>query len=330
MPYPNEHACRIRDPSNFKKDSFRRITQGGLSVIIGRLKGKTTTTTQAFRYPKDSWTADRARTHCKENDGSFEPASESSSTKREDLQVMPEDVEAITPKVFPTGKEEKKEPTRIEIIEKKPLETISLFEIELLHAHYHSCGELFSDCCKKHFRVANEMLDRGYTHFYRSACDEVVELIRNYKTFNPKNVSNNVLRDDWRIVSAWIKTVVKEGKKFTSPQFKDLTLEEQKKVIRDLRDKIKREMERRGWKSTLSIEELPGWDITPKQIRYRLRDVPKGYRCGLKEIQSGVSMLFCTIGNKPSKAYSIRFNKATWTLDRAKKWLKKHRSKLSE
>jgi len=74
MPYPNEHSCRIKQPGLFQKDSFKRIKSGRLSVIIGRLKGKTTTTTQAFRYPIDAYTELAARTHCRENKGTFEAA----------------------------------------------------------------------------------------------------------------------------------------------------------------------------------------------------------------------------------------------------------------
>lgn len=74
-PYPNEHSCRIEDPEKFQPNSFRRITQGKLEIIIGRLKGKTTTTTQAFRYPKSKWTAAAARTHCEKQGGRFEAAS---------------------------------------------------------------------------------------------------------------------------------------------------------------------------------------------------------------------------------------------------------------
>lgn len=77
MPLPNEHACRVRSPGLFQKDSFRRIKQGGLSIIIGRLKGKTTTTTQSYRYPKSSWTASRARKHCFKHNGKFEAARKS-------------------------------------------------------------------------------------------------------------------------------------------------------------------------------------------------------------------------------------------------------------
>ena len=76
MPYPGEHSCRIREPGEFERDSFRRIKQGRLSMIIGKLKGKTTTTTQALRYPKEDWTEAEARDHCKEHDGRFEAASE--------------------------------------------------------------------------------------------------------------------------------------------------------------------------------------------------------------------------------------------------------------
>lgn len=74
MPYPNFHSCRIKSPGLFQKDSFKTIERGKLSVIIGRLKGKTTTTTQAFRYPIDAYTELAARTHCKENKGTFEVA----------------------------------------------------------------------------------------------------------------------------------------------------------------------------------------------------------------------------------------------------------------
>lgn len=74
MPYPNEHSCRIRQPGEFQPNSFRRIQQKKLSMIIGRLKGKTTTTTQAYRYPTDSYSEAEARAHCKEQGGTFEPA----------------------------------------------------------------------------------------------------------------------------------------------------------------------------------------------------------------------------------------------------------------
>lgn len=74
MPFPNEHACRVKNPGDFQKGSFRRMKRGKLSIIIGRLKGKTTTTTQAFRYPIGTWTTAQARAHCKEQKGSFEAA----------------------------------------------------------------------------------------------------------------------------------------------------------------------------------------------------------------------------------------------------------------
>ena len=76
MPYPGESACRIRSPGDFQKGSFRRIQRGpkNMGIIIGRLKGKTTTTTQSLRYPISTWTIAQARAHCKEQKGTFEPA----------------------------------------------------------------------------------------------------------------------------------------------------------------------------------------------------------------------------------------------------------------
>lgn len=79
MPYPNEHACRLRDPDDFQSGSFRRTKRKhddkSYFVISGRLKGEETMTEQAYRYPKDMWSADEARTHCRSHDGlEFAPA----------------------------------------------------------------------------------------------------------------------------------------------------------------------------------------------------------------------------------------------------------------
>lgn len=74
MPYPNEHACRLRQPSEFNADSFRRIQEGKLSIIVGRLKGQDSTTAQAYRYPIDNWGEDEARAHCQDAGGQFEAA----------------------------------------------------------------------------------------------------------------------------------------------------------------------------------------------------------------------------------------------------------------
>lgn len=74
MPFENEHACRVREPGLFQSDSFRRISSGKVDIIIGRLKGQASTTTQAFRYPTSRWTESKAREHCKEQKGRFETA----------------------------------------------------------------------------------------------------------------------------------------------------------------------------------------------------------------------------------------------------------------
>jgi len=83
MPYPNEHSARVRDPGDFKPDSFRRkeVTDG-ISIVMGRLKGETSMTTQAYRFDKDKFTATEAKKWLKEHDveySTFEPASEQHS-----------------------------------------------------------------------------------------------------------------------------------------------------------------------------------------------------------------------------------------------------------
>lgn len=86
MPYPNEHACRLRDPKDFEDGSFRRTTRKhngkDYSVIMGRIKGEDTMTEQAYRYAKDSWEPEDARAHCKEHKGMmFEPAKEEKKSR---------------------------------------------------------------------------------------------------------------------------------------------------------------------------------------------------------------------------------------------------------
>lgn len=72
MPYLNEHSARIRNPSDFQEDSFRRIKAApGISIIIGRLKGETTATTQAYRFDKDKFTSPEAKAWLKEHDEKY-------------------------------------------------------------------------------------------------------------------------------------------------------------------------------------------------------------------------------------------------------------------
>lgn len=75
-PYPNEHACRLKNPKDF--DKFRRGKRKSdgkeYAIIFGRVKGKETWEQQAYRYNKDVWEAKDARKHCKEAGGSFSAA----------------------------------------------------------------------------------------------------------------------------------------------------------------------------------------------------------------------------------------------------------------
>lgn len=72
MPYLNEHSARIRSPDDFQEGSFRRIKAApGISIIIGRLKGKTTTATQAYRFDKDKFTPSEAKDWLKEHDEKY-------------------------------------------------------------------------------------------------------------------------------------------------------------------------------------------------------------------------------------------------------------------
>lgn len=79
-PFPNEHACRLKPPGQFKKKSFTRLHRKSgtknkvYSAIVGKLKKDGSTADQAFRYDKKRWGPSEARSHCKSHGGSFEAA----------------------------------------------------------------------------------------------------------------------------------------------------------------------------------------------------------------------------------------------------------------
>lgn len=77
-PQPTEHACRLADPARY--DRFRRVngdrSHNGkkYDVIYGHAKDGGAWEQQAFRYPKETWTAAEARSHCGSHSGTFEAA----------------------------------------------------------------------------------------------------------------------------------------------------------------------------------------------------------------------------------------------------------------
>jgi hypothetical protein len=83
MPYPHEHACRLRDPADFVPRSFRSLPRRHegkpYRVIIGKVRGHDLPTDpmveQTYRYPADLWTPEEAERHGRAHGGTwFEPA----------------------------------------------------------------------------------------------------------------------------------------------------------------------------------------------------------------------------------------------------------------
>ena len=83
MPYQNEHACRIRDPADFRRGSFRRVRRKSgarpLDAVMGRLEEDgSAMVLQSYRYRKNDWSSSQARRHCRDHEGAlFEPAKQS-------------------------------------------------------------------------------------------------------------------------------------------------------------------------------------------------------------------------------------------------------------
>jgi 3'-phosphoadenosine 5'-phosphosulfate sulfotransferase (PAPS reductase)/FAD synthetase len=84
MPYPNEHAARLRNPDDFDPKSFRRTHGSGdgrvqgvkipetIDVIWGKLKDANKPSdpviAQALRFPIKNWTEAEARNWLKKNE----------------------------------------------------------------------------------------------------------------------------------------------------------------------------------------------------------------------------------------------------------------------
>jgi len=67
----NTIRIRVRASGDFEKGSFRTINIGakdnGIQAVIGRLKGETTTTIQAYIFDKDKWTSAEAQAWVKKH-----------------------------------------------------------------------------------------------------------------------------------------------------------------------------------------------------------------------------------------------------------------------
>ena len=102
--------------------------------------------------------------------------------------------------------------------------------------------------------------------------DEMTRLIRDWRTYRARDQPDDVLRDDWRIAIAWYRTLTSRRVPFRSKQFRDLTLEEQIRVVKKLLKDIHDEMVRRGW-NPKPLEEILRFtppeslaDITPEYL----------------------------------------------------------------
>jgi hypothetical protein len=104
MPFVNEHAARIKDPGQFKEFARKEITSG-VSTILGIKEG--VSTVQSYRFAKNKFTPEQARTWLKEHDIkflSFEAAKEKKEDSYNRFDTLPLEVSAIkTDEGFLTG-----------------------------------------------------------------------------------------------------------------------------------------------------------------------------------------------------------------------------------
>lgn len=95
----NEYRWRLQDPGLFQKDSFRRknITSG-VSLIVGRKKGKTTTEAQAIRFDKDKFSKSEALKWVKDHKDKF--STEDGEEYAIENYALPETVDIKNVEIF--------------------------------------------------------------------------------------------------------------------------------------------------------------------------------------------------------------------------------------
>lgn len=99
MPYPNEHAARVRDPGDFQADSFRRKEAApGVSIVMGKLKGGNgAMTAQTYRFDTKKFTEAQAKKWLADNKVGFKSFEAAAEAKKAEASARPLDVpEAIT------------------------------------------------------------------------------------------------------------------------------------------------------------------------------------------------------------------------------------------
>jgi HK97 family phage prohead protease len=131
-PFPTEHSCRLRSPDDFQDDSFKRVSREHegkkYHVIMGKLEDETTMTEQAYRYPKDTWDAPEARTHCKAHDGSFEAARDEDCIDDREIESIP----LIEPEIDEHLEDGAEPPTALtpgEAAQSKQVGLVSLYDL---------------------------------------------------------------------------------------------------------------------------------------------------------------------------------------------------------
>jgi len=77
MPYPNEHSCELGTGNydRYRRENCQRKHDGKCIDAVWGIKGDKTEVS-SLRYKTDIWTESAARSHCKDEGGTFEAASD--------------------------------------------------------------------------------------------------------------------------------------------------------------------------------------------------------------------------------------------------------------
>lgn len=239
MPYPNFHAARMIEPNKFARIVQLKALPNGIRVLGGPLKSnpKGPVKTQAYRFPRKSFTVSEARAWLKEHNHKpilFEPA----SGKGEHSEYVGLYQKAPHSEFIYLGRKTAiLMPFDIELSEYVLVDEHSAYgTIRLTSKHTIESDEEFEDDKQNH-RVTNIEYKEMYGEmplysygFEFKPFDEPKNVeysekspirpvditderfVENFSQYTPSKLSDKLLKEDWLLASEWY-TMKKSGKK---------------------------------------------------------------------------------------------------------------------
>ena len=158
------------------------------------------------------------------------------------LDLKSTNVLVLTPK---RGKTQNRKYKKYKLLKKVSglSDTQLIYYHALCHCKYSALGDEY---CQRHFKVANEMIERGMFHARESLCDGVIELSQYQTVYTPNRALESQLLEDFKIVTAMLNKLRTTRAKFATGQLAMLSYEDQIVYLENMKILIESELRKRN------------------------------------------------------------------------------------